>query len=263
MSRRGSFIGGLVAELLAGERNGKAFRLTDMQQDFKRLAALDYCRHARECFEAPALRELILLTRNEVWPHLNREQMRPRPTKFLAGLSSNLGVDLRAYPQPGPLGLGLRGFYVNAGHRPLKRPLIYVNTAHVQAAIVSTFCHEIGHHLGAEIFGTRRPASFFFYTGYEDHLRDPVELAADILVSLAAYPQNVARRIFGDPQKERLPATDQELTETILQRVIAHMRDHFGLNLCRISSTEQRLQYLAGLIHYAKLRWALLAEYRI
>lgn len=89
------------------------------------------------------------------------------------------------------------------------------------------------------------------------------ELAADALVSLAPYPQPVARRLFGDPQRERSTGDPLGLADAVLKKVSANIRDQFGLDLGRIGSTEQRLQYLAGAIHYAKLRWALLAEYRI
>jgi len=143
----------------------------------------------------------------------------------------------------------------------MKRPLIFVNLAHNLVAVSATFCHEVGHHLGSEILGDPHPGTrFFYYTGYQDHLDDPVELAADALVSLATYPHRAARKIFGALEPDS-PASRGELTDESLRRVFNFLRRNYGYNLGENLSTEQKLQYLAGVIHFAKLRLALLAEY--
>ena len=94
--------------------------------------------------------------------------------------------------------------------RPQKGGLIYLNTAHHPAAVGATFCHEVGHHLALNILrhADERPVHYFFDAAYSSHLDDPVELTADVLVSIAAYPkvggaQDVQQRDCGYPRGER------------------------------------------------------------
>lgn len=232
-----------------------------VRRDFVRLARVDYLPCLRKGIGESAMCELADRARDKVWPHLNRSKISPQAPEFLAELASRLGVDFQARALPGPEGLGIRGFYLGYARDAMKRPLIFVNTAHNSGAVSVTFCHEIGHHLATEILGDDHPgARFFYYTGYEDHLDDPIELAADALVSLASYPRESARRIFG-ALKPDSPASRGELTDESLRRVFNYLRRNYGYNLGGNLSTEQKLQYLAGVIHFAKLRLALLAEY--
>ncbi|MGH7916657.1 MAG: hypothetical protein ACREQE_04250, partial [Candidatus Binataceae bacterium] len=141
-------------------------------------------------------------------------------------------------------------------------PLIYVNTAHHPTAVSATFCHEFGHHLSSELFGPQKePVHFFIDADYAAHLKEPHELAADAMVSLAAYPQPLARKIFPAEWNWGLVARARNLPEAALNEVRAHIRRFYGFDLMERIPANQRLHYLSGMIHYAKLRWALLAEY--
>ncbi|MFZ0889025.1 MAG: hypothetical protein WA005_11275 [Candidatus Binataceae bacterium] len=248
----------LIGEILsAGGLQGGASR--KVRKDFVRLARVDYLHYLRKGIGHSAMHELVDRARDKIWPHLNRRKINPQSPEFLAELASRLGVDFRADSLPGAVGLGIRGFY--CGPELMKRPLIFMNTAHNYGAVSATFCHEVGHHLASDILGFPDPGTrFFYYTGYEDHLDDPVELAADALVSLASYPHRAARKIFGDPKRSS-PASRAELTDESLRKVFSYLRRNYGYNLGDSLTTEQKLQYLAGVIHFAKLRLALLTEY--
>ena len=57
-------------------------------------------------------------------------------------------------------------------------------------------------------------------------------------------------------------ARADNLTEAAFAEVRRHLKKAYDFDLpLEQMSEEQRLRYLTGMIHYAKLRWALLAEY--
>ncbi|MGA2409123.1 MAG: hypothetical protein ABSG46_01890 [Candidatus Binataceae bacterium] len=173
-----------------------------------------------------------------------------------------MDLQFNASPYEGDEGLSLRGFYVTRAQGMLKRPLIYVNTAHHPLAVTGTFCHEVGHHVSSELFGTGQESVHFFYDAdYDGHLKDPGELVADVVVSLAAYPEPIARQIFATPWNWGLVARARNLPEAALNEVRSRLKNVYGFDLMELIPANQRLHYLLGMLHYAKLRWALLAEY--
>jgi len=176
-----------------------------------------------------------------------------------------LDLHFNASPNAEDDGLALRGFYVNRKEGMLQRPLIYVNTAHHPLAVSSTFCHEVGHHMSSELLGQseEEPVHFFFDADYASHLEEPGELAADVMVSIAAYPEPFARKVFETPWKWGLVAQAKDMTEAALAEVRGHLKRMYGFDLMERIPAHQRLHYLSGMIHFAKLRWALLAEYEI
>ena len=141
-----------------------------------------------------------------------------------------------------------------------KGGLIYLNTAHHPAAVGATFCHEIGHHLALNLFhhADERPVHFFFDAAYSSHLDDPIELTADVLVSLAAYPKSAARKMFGSEV-----AAIHEVSARNLDRLLDYLKSGWGIDFEGPRQPGHHLIYLAGMVHYAKLRRALLTEYRI
>jgi hypothetical protein len=258
----------LTDEILrtAGERGREKIEAwKNPGADLRKLAHRDYVRSLRKVLQYRDLLRIVSAA-ERVWPNLNREQLNTFAKKEFGRratrLTSDLEVHLKAEPYRGPEGLALRGFYVETQMERLHRPLIYINTAHHPGAISATFCHEVGHHLTARLFDTtRQGVHFFFDADYTGHLDDPLELAADVLVSLAGYPAPIARAIFSAPWNWGLVAKTGELTEEVFADVRKHAEGRFGLNFKAPLPAKQRLNYLAGMIHYAKLRWALLAEY--
>src|SRR5208282_2547173 len=115
-------------------------------------------------------------------------------------LASSLGADFRADAFAGPEGLTLLGFYA----KERKRPLICVNSAHHPAAVLAAFWHEVGHHLTSHLLKmSREPVELSFNLDFDTHLDDPMELIADILVTLVTYPQSVARWMSGSHAQAR------------------------------------------------------------
>jgi hypothetical protein len=160
--------------------------------------------------------------------------------------------------------VGLLGFYVREMGRS-RLPLICVNTAHHPAAIGAAFSHEMGHHLIGRLFDSRKEhAQLLSYTAYEEHLDDPEELAADVLVSLGVFPEAIARKIFMKPRKgAQSKSATGELPDSVSAAVLKYFEGRFGLSFGAQLSSAKKLQYLAGLVHFTKLRRALLTEYDI
>jgi len=257
----------LVSQLLTGDSGGpgrKALRAWRRpKNDLSRLLRRDYVRDLRR---SVGYRELCLLVEKatEVWPRLNRESMGVAPRERMARLAASMHLHFMATPYRGPEGLALRGFYVDRSDELINRPLIYVNTAHHPVAVSATFCHEVGHHIASDVLDSGRgdPVHLFVDANYASHLDDPSELAADVIVALAAYPEPLARKIFGsDGIFGRIVAQARELSEESFEQVRERIQGHFKVNFVEMKSAEQKLRYVTGMIHFAKLRWALLGEY--
>lgn len=231
------------------------------RHDIRAVLRRDYGYHLRRTLGVERLRVMVSAARS-IWPRLNQEPIPLMSDRRLRQISAALGLNLRAAPYTGRGGLGLRGFYVREMEPALKRPMIYLNTAHHPLAVLTTFGHEIGHHLNAEI-DNRKVANFFFDLDYSTHLDDPAELAADVVVSLGGYPKAAARRIFPTGRNGDDSVRAGRLPEEALYETQAHLARFYGLELSIPQLTEKNLQYLAGIIHYAKLRWGLLAEYDV
>jgi hypothetical protein len=103
---------------------------------------------------------------------------------------------------------------------------------------------------------------FYLDAGYIDQLAEPSELVADVVVSFAGYPEDVARKIFSGRWSSGLVACAARMPQATFSAVQEHLRRTYDFDLyVEQVPAGQRLQYLSGIIHYAKLRWALLAEY--
>ena len=267
----------LVDEILtsaAGSRELAAWR--HPQRDIGRLARSKYAPSLRKHFGRDGLREVLRVARR-VLPNLNQDHDPEMINQWIAGgqsfrlgslfssLSEKLGVLVQGTPFRGPEGLALRGFFVGGHDASLKRPLIYVNTAHHPVAAAATFFHEVGHFVAAEIFRNgEEPVHFFFDADYSSHLDDVEELIADIVLSLIAYPAPVAKKIFDTPWKWGALVNPNLLTDEVFAQVSEHFRVRFGVILSTADLPPRRkLNYLAGMIHFAKLRATLLAEYGI
>jgi hypothetical protein len=232
--------------------------------DLERVVGRDYVRYLRRNLGYRELTQVIEMA-EKVWPILNRKHLSPASQKDFPSqarkMATELGCHFQAQKFRGAEGLALRGFYVKDSKTFLKHPLIYVNTAHHPAAVSSSFLHEVGHHLSSTILGLDTQLHFFYDSGYAGHLDDPAELAADALVSIAGYPAPIARRIFAQPWKWGLVAHTGKLSEAAYSQVREHVGRRYGLDSGERIPPGQKIHYLTGMIHYAKLRWALLAEY--
>lgn len=255
-----SVLEGLVSEIIASI--GKTARQQSAREEVRSLLERDYGFALRRSFVRCEIQEIVTEGRRRVWPQLNREPVKIGPPQEFTSRWSGLGVDFRLAHLSSPQGLALMGFYVRKAPAS-GRPLICVNTAHHPVAVASGFSHEMGHHVTADIFGSyREPGRFLLYTAYAEHLDDPVELAADILVSLGAFPAKIARALFAGPeQSRRISRPDQNSAEAAYARVLNYLDLRYNLSFDGRFLAEKKLQYLAGALHYAQLRRALLTEY--
>jgi len=254
----------LVAEILSRARKSGRKEIAAWkkpQRELRELARLDYVRIMRRTLDYATLRAIVREAR-KIWPHLNREQLRPATNSQLVNLSSGQRIHLQTAPYRGEEGMALRGFYVDKSREALKHPLIYLNTAHHPGAVQATFLHEMGHHVTARVTGhAGEGVHYFFHAAHRDHLDKPAELAADVIVSLAAYPEPIARKLFKTPWNWGLVARADKLPDQAFTRIREHVRELVGFDFGASLPAGQSFNYLTGMIHYAKLRWALLVEY--
>jgi len=260
-------IEGLVAEILGP--NGKPARpqaaaSETVEEAVRSLAQRDYGRSLRKALSRCEAQEILAVAQQKVWPHLNRKAGMVVSPKEFARRWSKLGVECRGANWSWPEGLELLGFYVHKTKGVIDHPLIFVNTAHHPLTVAGAFDHEMGHHLTAQIFGSRKePAHLSSGTCFADHLDDPMELAADMLVSVAMEPQATARTTFDKSQKggRRERVAGQGLADAELAKVFNDIATHYGVNFPANLQAEKKVQLVAGLFHCAKLRCALLDEY--
>lgn len=275
----GAAVAKLVEEILAGVKASGSKELDSWrhpERDIRILARRDYAPRLHKLLDQSDVENVVRSARS-IFPDLNRDHDPMRIERWLSGppssglavlfsqVTNRLDVHFQGTPFTGPEGLALRGFFVDRDDESLKRPLIYVNTAHHPVAVAATLFHEVGHLVAAEVFDQRRrPVHFFFDADYGAHLDDVEELSADIVLSLVAYPAPIARTIFSRPWKFAVLAKTSELSDEVFAQVSEHFRARFGVSLAAANIPPRRkLNYLAGMIHFAKLRSTLLTEYGV
>jgi hypothetical protein len=256
----------LIGQVLGGLQERGARQLEAWKKpgdDIHLLVKADYVRKLRRRLNYRQLKDLVAAFAR-IFPNFNSRPLGIMSVEACGKIATKLGFHFKAAPYAGEEGLALRGFYVTRAQGMLKQPLMYVNTAHHRLAVMSTFCHELGHHVSSELFGfSEEPIHFFFDADYITHLEEPSELAADVMVSLSGYPAEAARKIFATEWNWGLVARAQNMTDEAFEDVRNHLKKAYGFDLMERLPADRRLHYLLGMIHYSKLRWALLAEYDI
>lgn len=264
---------GLIREILGVAREverARAGALQEIENDFKTIGRRDYGGCLSDHFSRRDLQGIFGVFRKAL-PELNHGQFKVMGVPDLGRVASTFGANFRANPYKGPAGRSLRGFYVE--REALKQPLIVVNTAHHPLAVTSAFWHEMGHHLTARLLHPQRlsvgsghfktdhsqSVRLSFGNDFHEQLNNPMELAADVLVSLVAYPKEAAQRLFG----ALLQKGSVENIHEILSGARIHLQSVSGFNFDKQTGAAENLHYLAGMIHFAKLRLALLAGYDI
>jgi hypothetical protein len=248
----------LIREILeSASRNPRKLTVSRVQEQFHRASRQDYARRLRVLFDGPQLRELLADFRRAL-PTLNDEIFRIREIRRLAKVAAQLGVRFQAERFEGEAGKSLRGFYVD-DRSISKSPLICVNTANHPVAVASAFWHEMGHHLIDHAFDVSHPTQLAFSSSYEDHLGNPLEIGADMVSVLAAYPRPAAQQLFGGfVNAGRTPDID-----TLVSKARTHLRRVAGYDFQLGAPATENLHYLAGMIHFINLRWCLFSEYEI
>jgi hypothetical protein len=266
VTKRPSAFDSFVTEIMTKWRQGDRRELSAWekpQKELNRLARLDYVKYMRRTLGFRELHSLVAGAK-KIWPSINSEQLRVASPYEREEIASDLKIKLQAAPYRGEEGMALRGFYVSKSSQMLKRPLIYLNTAHHPGAVAATFAHEVGHHVMSALMDSRDDGvHFFFDAEYYRHLSDPLELAADSIVSMAAYPEPIARKIFKTEWQWGLVARAGILPDEAFALIHSHIKKLVGIDFRSALPAIQTFHYLSGMIHYAKLRWALLAEYEL
>src|SRR5579863_5813787 len=199
VKKRISRIAGLTADVVKSTEALSSVRttaLTTTPDEIARLWSREYGKALRGVLSRAELREVVSVAKRKAWPHLNEDAVRLGSMRQFAERASALGADFRIAKMPWTSGLAVFGFYLGSDSGLNNRPLICLNGAHHPAAVATAFLHEVGHHVTAKLFSTRNETvQLSKQTGYEAHLSDVRELAADVLVSLGMYPRNIAAKL--------------------------------------------------------------------
>jgi len=246
-------------EALSGVRTAA---LTTTPEEIARLWSREYGKALRGVLSRAEVREVVSVAKRKAWPHLNEDAVRLGSMKQFKERAWALGADFRIAEMKWPSGLAVFGFYLGSDSGLNNRPLICLNGAHHPAAVATAFLHEVGHHVTADLFSARdESVQLSRLTGYEAHLCDPRELGADVLVSLGMYPRNIAAKLFEPgPARKILASADERTESAAAQKAVLATARRYGLDLEKLP-VQKQLQYEAGLVHYTRLRQALLDEY--
>jgi hypothetical protein len=204
--------------------------------------------------------QTLLRNFREIFPEFNYRPVQMLMIARFAEIARALRFHIKAAPIEGVDCVGLIGFYITSTTGLLKLPLTYVNTAHHPLAAMTTFIHELGHHRSCSLLDIKHRGSHLFDTDYTEHLKNPAEPAADIVVNLAGYPEITARKMFAGQWIHSLNARAGKLSASAIEEVHDHLARTYGLDLAVTMPLTNRLHYLAGMIHFDKLR-VVLAEY--
>src|SRR5712691_5335785 len=198
-NQRGAVFNGVVRAVSGNARTVRGdepARLTAVKAEARDIVKQNYGAALRRCLSRAEVREIADEGKNRVWPGLNRQPVELVELDEFVRRWSGFGVDFKFASLPWKQGLSLLGFYVRRMNRAPKRPLIFVNTAHHPALVGAALDHEMGHHLTTQIFGCGEEHTHLLSpTAFKEHLAEPAELAADVLVSLGIFPAPIAQAL--------------------------------------------------------------------
>jgi hypothetical protein len=258
-------VDGLVSKLLTEVKIpfpslGK--RVLQHLADLKKVLSTDYMEHA-DLPDKNLLKELSRVVDSDIkptmadWYHSGRKpwespELLPTLTKLFGGRE----LELRAEPYLEGAGLALRGFFCRANVGAKSKFVIFLNTAHHPGAVVATFGHEIGHYIYGSLVGERAPMAAFLEGTFSNHLNEEDELFADSLVAFSAYNHDLIKEI--GPLKNVIPGKSDELFGRI-RRAYGMVGTRYELDLTeRKMGNVWRVRYLTSMVHFFKLRCALL-----
>jgi len=179
-------------------------------------------------------------------------ELLPHLTKLFGGRE----LELRAEPYLEGAGLALRGFFCRANVGAKSKFVIFLNTAHHPGAVIATFGHEIGHYIYGSLVGERAPMAAFLEGTFSNHIHETDELFADSLVAFSAYNRELIKEI--GPLKNVVPGKSDELFGRI-RRAYSLVGTRYELDLTeRKMGNVWRVRYLTSMVHFFKLRCALL-----
>jgi len=260
-------VDGLVSKLLTEVKIpfpslGK--RVLGHLADLKKVLSTDYVETA-DLPDKNLLKELSRVVESDIkmpmstWNQTGQKPWEaPELLPILTKLFGGRELELRAEPYLDGAGLALRGFFCRANVGAKSKFVIFLNTAHHPGAVVATFGHEIGHYIYGSLVGERAPMAAFLEGTFSNHLHEEDELFADSLVAFACYPQEVIKEI--GPLRGVSPGKSEELFGRI-RRAYGLVGSRYELNLeDRKMGNVWRVRYLTSMVHFFKLRCALLEK---
>lgn len=225
------------------------------RREIEDISSSDYRKALRQCLSHQEVRQILRTAKKRVWPNLNQEPVRLVSLDEFARRWSLFDVELKFARLSWQNGSSLLGFYVPKTEG-LRSPLIFVNTAHHPALVGLALDHEMGHHLTSSMFAVAEEMAHpLSPIGFKEHLGDPVELAADTLVSFGILPAPLTRRLFANAGSA-LALSDEGFAKTV-----EYIANRYRVRIELIHGVRKQLQALAALVHYMKLRHAVMDEY--
>jgi hypothetical protein len=225
--------------------------------DLKQVLAADY-REASGLPPKPLLGELSRIVNDEIKARADIWKQWDDPTSF-GHLVKRFGpreLEVKAEPYRQGSGLSLRGFFCRAAIGDKSKFVIFLNTAHHPGAVAATFGHELGHYIYGSLVGETAPMTAFMEGMFATHLREEHELFADSLVALAAYTPDLIKTIG---RMDRVEPGKSDKFFARIQKAYEVIGPRFRLDLSKEHiSAPWRVCYLTSMIHFFKLRCALL-----
>ncbi len=234
-------------------------RVLAQLSDLKQVLAADY-REAPGLPEKKLVGELAHTVNTDILGHADLLKDWADAEKF-GDLVKQFGprereIEVRAEPYRKGAGLALRGFFCRAAVADKPKFVIFLNTAHHPAAVAATLGHELGHYLYGFMVDETGPMTAFMEGTFTSHLREEHELFADSVVSLSAYTPDLIRTIGRMDRLE--PKRTNEYFNRI-RKTYETMGSRFKLDLSQDGiAAPWRVCYLTSMIHFFKLRCALL-----
>jgi hypothetical protein len=260
-------VDGLVSKLLTEVKIpfpslGK--RVLGHLTDLKKVLSTDYMEHA-DLPDKNLLKELSKVVDSDIkggmaeWYHAGKKPWEaPELLPVLTKLFGGRELELRAEPYLEGAGLALRGFFCRANVGAKSKFVIFLNTAHHPGAVVATFGHEIGHYIYGSLVGERAPMAAFLEGTFSNHLHEEDELFADSLVAFSCYNRDIMKDI--GPMRSVIPGKADELFGRI-RRAYGLVGSRYELDLTdRKMGNVWRVRYLTSMVHFFKLRCALLEK---
>ncbi len=195
------------------------------------------------------------LIQNQVIPHPDLFGPRLCGSSFRCSSDDFCNDRLVVVGNPYRLGAGrsMWGFSADLRETSRREFMIYLNTAHAPGAIEATLVHEVGHYLFRLMDGGLSKQHNPMLPTFVSHMNEQSELFCDSLVSLTAFLDCRRQSYAGldclqvDQLFRRIP----ELHQTIGPNYFIDFSD-------AAISHKWRLKYLLSLVHFSKLRSALL-----
>jgi hypothetical protein len=232
-------------------------RVLGQLTDLKKVLASDY-REAPGLPSKPLLRDLSHIVEHEIRSHADIWKHWDEPQSFnhLVRLFGPREIEVRAEPYRRGAGLSLRGFFCRTKVSNKDKFVIFLNTAHHPGAVAATFGHELGHYMYGSLAGETAPMTAFMEGTFAAHLQEEHELFADSLVALAAYSREQIRQIG---RMDKIEPGNSETFFKRIQKAYEAIGERYRLDLRKDHMTAPwRVCYLTSMIHFFKLRCALL-----